>query len=190
MWRTKLQVTQNLMAALVSMTSNDIYLYNFWSCITCDPVDHVLVWQHKLTFKSTGLEKKAVRSSRTNVFPLTQVSFSPSLPQQARTKASRSLTKYLIMILTRKVLGSMVIKCLDEAWRKLQYIALFCGLCHAQSRLTLHMIKICPNQISIQDINSHVGNENAVFISYFFRNFLWAFFSFSVQNLTQQWYVN
>ena len=29
------------------------------------------------------------------------------------------------------------------------------------------MIKICPNQISFQDKNSHVGNEKAVFISFF-----------------------
>ena len=44
-----------------------------------------------------------------------------------------------------------------------------------------------PDQISFQDKNSRVGKESAVFISEFYH-FLRAFFSFSVQNLTQYFY--
>ena len=46
------------------------------------------------------------------------------------------------------------------------------------------MINICPDQIFLQDKNSHDGNKNAVFISNL-SNFLQTFSSFSVQNLTQ-----
>ena len=50
---------------------------------------------------------------------------------------------------------------------------------HGSEVVALHVIKICPDQISFQDKNSRDGNESAVFIS--FSNFLRAFFSFSVQ---------
>ena len=116
------------------------------------------------------LEKNPVRSSGRSRVSLRASNFLSFLARWARTQASHSLTKFFITILRRKVSvrlkGNQVFRWSLTKITNLQRCFVDCVMhAHGSEVVAWHMVKIYPNQISLQDKNRHAGNKKAVFIS-------------------------
>jgi len=143
---------------------------------------------------NAGLEKNPVRSSGTSRFPFGQVTFSPYLPhRQGPRQAVRRLNfwwRFWEEKVNFRLKGNQVFR-----WSLTKITIYSVVLLIAWRALTAHKwlpstwSKSAPIKFPSRIKSSRVGHENAVFISLNFSNFLEAFSSFSVQNLTQQRYI-